>query len=132
MFSSFFFFLLFCFFFFNASRELLFCVWFHRISNLLTGWSWKRPLECIWPNPLLKQGHLGPVAQDYVQMVFEYLQGRRLYNHSGQPVPVLSHPHSTKMFPDLQRDLSGSQFVPIALVMALGTTLHFLYSVTSS
>ena len=27
------------------------------------------------PNPLLKQGHLEPVAQDHVQMAFEYLQG---------------------------------------------------------
>jgi len=45
---------------------------------------------------LLKQGYLEPVAQD--QMEFEYLQGGRLYNLSGQPVPALSHPHSKKVF----------------------------------
>uniref|UniRef100_A0A8B9ZIF6 ADP ribosylation factor guanine nucleotide exchange factor 1 n=1 Tax=Anas platyrhynchos TaxID=8839 RepID=A0A8B9ZIF6_ANAPL len=34
------------------------------------------------------------VAQDHVKAAFEYLQGGRLHNPSGQPVPVLSNPHS--------------------------------------
>ena len=33
---------------------------------------WRSPC----PTPLLKQGHLDLVAQDHVQMVSEYLQGR--------------------------------------------------------
>lgn len=35
-------------------------------------------------------------VQDYVQMVFEYLQEWQLL--PGQPVPVLSHPYSEKVF----------------------------------
>ena len=58
------------------------------------GWGWKGPLEVILTNPLLKQDHLEPVAQDHGQTAFEYLQGGRLHNLSGQLVPVLSHPHS--------------------------------------
>ena len=65
-------------------------------------------------NPLLKQGHLGPVVQEHVQMAFEYLQGGRLHNLSGQPVPVLSNPHSKKVFPDVQTGPPVFQFVPIA------------------
>ena len=54
------------------------------------------------PTTLLKQGHLQLVAQDHVQTAFEYLQGWRIHNLSGQPVPVLSHPHGAKVFPDVQ------------------------------
>jgi len=43
--------------------------------------------------PLLKQGHLEPVVQDHVQTAFEYVQRWRLYNLSGQSMPVLSHLH---------------------------------------
>jgi len=38
----------------------------------------------------------------------------RLHNVSGQPVPVLSHPHIKKVFPDVQREPSVFLFVPIA------------------
>jgi len=34
------------------------------------------------PMPLPKQGHLEQVAQDFMQMGFEYLQRRRIYNLS--------------------------------------------------
>jgi len=54
------------------------------------------------PTPLLKQDHLELVAQDRVQTASEYLQGWRLYNLSGQPGPVLSHPYSEKVFLDVQ------------------------------
>jgi len=40
---------------------------------------WRSP----YPNPQLKQGHLGAVAQDHVQVAFEYLQRWRLHNPSG-------------------------------------------------
>jgi len=46
------------------------------------------------PTPLLKQGHLELIAQDCVQTASEYLQRWRLHKLSGQPVPVLGHPHS--------------------------------------
>jgi len=42
------------------------------------------------PAPLLKEGDLEQVAQRYVQMSFEYLQGLRFHSFSGQPVPALS------------------------------------------
>jgi len=45
---------------------------------------------------MLKQGHLEPVAQDHVQMAFENLQGWRLHNLLGLPVPVVSHLCSEK------------------------------------
>ena len=53
------------------------------------------------PTLLLKQSQLEPVAQDHVQAAFEYLQGWRLHNLPEQPVPVLGHPHSAKVFPDV-------------------------------
>ena len=66
------------------------------------------------PTPLLKLGHLKPVAQGHVQTAFEYLQGGRLHNLSGQTLPVLSHPHSKNVFPDVQREPPVLQFLPIA------------------
>jgi len=54
---------------------------------------------------LLKQVHLEQAAQDGVHASFEYLQRRRLHNPSGQPVPVLRHPHS-KVFPHVQMEVS--------------------------
>ncbi|KAK4806816.1 hypothetical protein QYF61_005612 [Mycteria americana] len=69
-------------------------------------------LSCT--TPLLKQGYLEPVAQDHVQTAFEYLQGGRLHNLSGQPFPVLSHPHSQKVFPDVQTEPPVFHFVPTA------------------
>jgi len=72
----------------------------------------------IWrssgPSTLLKQGHLEPVAQDHIQMAFEYLQGWKLHNPLGQPVPVFSNPRRKKVFPDVQREPAVFQFVPIA------------------
>jgi len=41
---------------------------------------------------LPKQGYLEQVAQDLVQVGFEYLQRRRLHNLSGQPVPGETSP----------------------------------------
>jgi len=66
------------------------------------------------PTTLLKQGHPEQVAQDRIQAAFEYLQGWRLHHLSGHPVPGLSHHHSVKVFPDVQREPPVSQFVPIA------------------
>jgi len=48
------------------------------------------------PSPLLKQGHLEPIAQDHVQTSSEYLQIGRLHNTSRKSVPVLGHTHTEK------------------------------------
>lgn len=53
-------------------------------------------------------------AQGHVQMAFQYLWGWRLHDSSGQPVPVLSHPHSEKAFPYAEKETPVFQFVPIA------------------
>jgi len=73
-------------------------------------------LRSSCPTPLLKQDHLEPAAQDQIQTAFEYLQGRRLHNLSGRSVPVLSHPHSKNVFPNVQTEASVFQFVNPPLV----------------
>jgi len=55
-----------------------------------------------------------------VQTVFEYLQGGTLHHLSGQPVSVLGHPHSKKVFPDAQREPPVLRFVPIASGPVIG------------
>lgn len=65
-------------------------------------------------------------CQGYVQMTFEYLQEWRLYNLLGQPVPVLSHPRSKKVFPVTQRE--RPVFLPIAFCPATVHQWLFLYS----
>jgi len=67
------------------------------------------------PTLLLKQGLLQQAAQDLVhQAGAEYLQRRRIYNLSGQPVPVLRHPQREEVLPHVQLELPVPQFVPIA------------------
>ena len=66
------------------------------------------------PTPLLEQGHVEQVAQACVHMAFKYLQEWRLHNLPGQPVPVLGHPHSEKVLPDVQRKPPEFQCVPTA------------------
>lgn len=43
------------------------------------GRGWKGPLEITQSNPPAKQGHLEHIAQDGIQVGFDYLQ-RRLHN----------------------------------------------------
>jgi len=52
---------------------------------------WGHPAQ-----PLPKQGHPEPAAQDLVQVGLEYLQRRRLHSPSGQPWPGLPLPSSTQ------------------------------------
>jgi len=74
--------------------------------------------KALWrssaPASQIEHGCLDPVAQDHVQTAFQYLQGERLHNLSGQPVPGLSHPRSKEVLPDVQRNLPVPQFVPTA------------------
>jgi len=57
---------------------------------------------------------LEPLAPDYVQKPFEYLQGGRTHHLHGQPVPVLSHPHRKKVSPGVHIEPPVFQFVPTA------------------
>lgn len=45
------------------------------VTESQISWGWKGHLEFTWLNPLLRQGHQEPVAQDQVQKAFEYLPG---------------------------------------------------------
>ena len=84
------------------------------LTESQTGWGWKGPLEVIWsnaPGPAepLRVGcpELGPDG-------FWISQRMGIHHLSGQPVPVLSHPHSEKTFPDVHREPPVFQFVPTA------------------
>lgn len=59
---------------------------------------------------LLKQGYLKLLAQSQVQEAFQCLQGGILHNLPGQPLPVLSHSPSKKMFAEVQMTASVFQF----------------------
>lgn len=65
----------------------------HRVTQQLR---LEASLEVTWSSPLLKQGHLNPVAQDDNQRALEYRQGWRIQKLSGQPVSVLHRLHSEK------------------------------------
>lgn len=52
------------------------------------------------------------MTQESIKVGFEYLPRRRLHN-SGQPVPVLYHPQSKKVFPHVCLELPTFQVVPI-------------------
>lgn len=58
-----------------------------------SGWSRQAPLV----HPCLQQGQLDLVAQDHIQVDFEYLQGQRQYSLSRQSVlvPGQLHSHNT-------------------------------------
>jgi len=72
------------------------------------------------PTVLPKQGHLEQVAQDFVQVDFEYLQRRSLHNVPGQPVPVLCHSQDKEVLLCVQLELPVLQFVPIATCPVTG------------
>ena len=77
---------------------------------------------------LLRQGQLEHVAQDWVQLGFEYWEDGDSAA-SGQPVPVFDHPHSDKV------GISSFCFCLFSLVLLLGTTeiawRHLLYGLLS-
>lgn len=53
-----------------------------------------KDLEIISSIPSAQAGSVEQVAQHYVQLGFEYLQGWSLHSLSGHLVPVSDHPHS--------------------------------------
>lgn len=56
----------------------------------------EEPLEIIWSNPTLQVG--SALLQGCVQLGFEYLRGWRVQNLYRQPVAVLDHPLSKKVW----------------------------------
>lgn len=66
------------------------------------------------PTPCSKQGDLEQVTRDCAQSGFECLQGRRLQNLSGQPVPVLDDSHNKKCFFLCLSENSYIWFTPFA------------------
>lgn len=60
------------------------------------------------PSPL-KQCHPEPVTCT----AFKYLQGWRLQNLFGLPVPALGDSHNKEVFPDVLRESPVFQLVPI-------------------
>lgn len=56
-------------------------------------------------SPFLPVPAKAPCSARMVKYSLEYFQGWRLHNLSGPPVPLLSHPHSEKVF----------QFLPLVL-----------------
>jgi len=74
------------------------------------------------PNPLPKQGHLKQVAEDLIQVGFEYLQRRRIHNPFGQPVAMLCHPQRKKFFLMFRWNFLCFSLCPLPLVLPLGTT----------
>lgn len=69
------------------------------------------------PNHLLKQNHLQQVAQNHLQMVFKFLQGWGFHDLSGQPAPVLSHPHTEEVFPWCSESLLWFSVCPLPLIL---------------
>ena len=94
----------------------LFCVILTSSTENHTEWLW-------WEGT--SRGHLiqplgssraicSQIEQDHVQTAFECLQEWRLHHLPGQLIPLLSHPDSEKVFPNVQTEPSVFQFVPIA------------------
>lgn len=57
-----------------------------------------------------------------MQAAFVYLQGDRLQNLSGLPVPVLSHPHNKEVLHHVQTKPLVLQFYLLLLVLPLDIT----------
>jgi len=55
------------------------------------------------PTPCHEQGHLplDQVAQSSIQPGLEHFQGGDIHSFSGQPVPVLHHPHGEEFLPNV-------------------------------
>lgn len=50
------------------------------------------------PTLLFMQGDLEQIAQNHIQVGFEYLHKWKFHNLSGQNALVFDHPHSRKLF----------------------------------
>lgn len=71
----------------------------------------------LWSNLPLKAGaavRSDQVAQDFIQLGLENLQGRRLDSLSGQPIPLFECPHGERICPYILSETLAFYFVPIA------------------
>ena len=85
-----------------------------RVVEVVRSHNLRRRSGIIQSTFCFRYSHLEHIAQDHIQVGFEYLQKRRLHNLSGQLVPVLCHPDSKELLICVCMELSMSQFVPIA------------------
>lgn len=90
------------------------------VSRSQNGLGWESPLELLWSNLLLKQGHLEQAAQDHVQTSFGDLCGWRLHSLFGKPIPVLCNLHRKETPLMFSQNLLDSSLCSLPLVMALG------------
>lgn len=67
----------------------------------------------IWINLTVQPGSPGDSAQDPVQVIFEYLQGKRAHNLFGATCGIAQLPSQWKMCSDVQMEPPTFQFVPI-------------------
>lgn len=77
-------------------------------------WGWNGLLEVIESFPTAQEGLPELVAQDHVQVVFEYCQQLESLQPLWETCPSA---HSKKMFPDVQVEPPVFQFVPVALCL---------------
>ena len=63
-------------------------------------------LRCFTPSQLLQQGQLELVDSAVVRLGFEYLQGWRLHDLSGQPGPLVEPPQGKKVVSCLAMGIS--------------------------
>jgi len=75
---------------------------------------WKGLQEIIQSKSPAKAGSLEYIAQESVQVGFEYLQRGKLPNLLGQPVLVLCHPHREEVFTHVSMELPMFPSVPAA------------------
>lgn len=84
------------------------------ITELQIGWGWNYLWKSSGPATQVDLVEPELVAQNHVQLSSEYLQAWILHRLPGQPVLLLSYPHSEKVFPDVQTSAPVFQFVPTA------------------
>lgn len=65
---------------------------------------------------LLEQDELKKGVQDFVKWTSEYLQGWRLHNLPGKPIPVFNHPYSK-----IDLTFKPNFFQPMSLISSLFT-----------
>lgn len=93
------------------------------ITESQDGLGWHGPLKSLVPAPSWGWEHLslGHISHSPVQPDFKYFQWWGTHNFTGQPVPVLNHPHSAELLSSLNQpsfSLKSSRLILQALVKA--------------
>lgn len=85
------------------------------ITGSQNGWGWKGSLEISGCTLLQMQTHLERIPRTMSrELTFGYLQAGICHKSRGQPVLVVSYPHSEKVSPDVHREHPVFHFVPTA------------------